>query len=110
MYQTDKPKNHLFFRRINASAVFLSSYPTTGGATKTFFRRNLTASTTGTKSPSAERLNNPENIPGDFPDIVADTRNVTVKYQLMRHSLIVQSTRCYSDASGGVVEVTAVDE
>ena len=55
-------------------------------------------------------LNNPENIPGDFPDIVADTRNVTVKYQLMRHSLIVQSTRCYSDASGGVVEVTAVDE
>jgi len=52
-------------------------------------------------------LNNPEDFSGDFPDIVADASNITVKNQLMRPSLIVKSTRCYSDASAGVVDVTA---
>ena len=51
----NKPENHSFFNGMKASTALSSSRPTDGEAAKTFLPVDSTASTAGTKSPSAER-------------------------------------------------------
>ena len=51
----DKPKNQSCLRRKKLSTALPSSYPEAGEAANTFLPDFLTASTAGTKSPSADR-------------------------------------------------------